>query len=267
MISVLMSIYGKEKPENLERALESVYQQSLVPDEVVLVEDGPIGDELKAVMRRYPKLKLVRLPINQQLGRALKAGLKECSNEIIARMDSDDIAVPDRLKLQIEYLQNHPDVSAVGSDIVEFEQEGKALRVKHMPSNSKKLYQYGKLRNPLNHMTVMFRKSDIEEVGGYRHFPLLEDYYLWIRLLAKGYKIANIPQALVWARIGSNFASKRGGYKYYRKYKKLRFLQLKLGYTNIAEYIIGVLISFLMTMQPSVVRDVVYRVIRRTSKR
>lgn len=266
MISVLMSVYDKERPEYLDRSLRSIYSQSLPPDEVVLVEDGPISEALEIIISKYPLLKRVQLPVNLQLGRALMVGLDACTHDLVARMDSDDIAAPNRLQLQYEYLQSHPDISVVGSDIAEFEKEGSLLRVKHMPLSHEGLFLYGKYRNPLNHMTVMFRKHIIKKVGGYQHFPLLEDYYLWIRLLAAGYKIANIPQILVWARIGKDFSRKRGGYEYFIRYKKLRFAQLKLGYTNKLEYITGVLISFGMTMQPSNLRNSTYRLMRKYIK-
>lgn len=267
MISVLMSVYDREIPEYLDKALASIYQQSLLPDEVVLVEDGPISEALEAIIRKYPRLKRVHLPLNLQLGRALEAGLNECTHTFVARMDSDDIATPDRLRLQYEFLQCHPEVSAVGGDIAEFKEEGKILRVKRMPSSDVKLYRYGKLRNPLNHMTVMFRKDAVEQVGGYQHFPLLEDYHLWSRLLAAGDRLANIPQVMVWARIGKDFSDKRGGYEYFKQYKKLRFVQFELGYTNAVEYVIGVLMSFVMTMQPAQMRNLVYQLLRKNAKR
>lgn len=266
MISVLMSVYDRENPEYLDKALASIYNQTLPPKEVVLVEDGPISSNLESIIKKYPSLKRVSIPVNLQLGRALQTGLKECKYKYIARMDSDDIAAPNRLELQYKYLRSHPKISVVGGDIAEFLEEGKIKRVKHMPLTYEKLLRYGKFRNPLNHMTVMFKKDDIAEIGGYEHFPLLEDYHLWSRLLARGYKLANIPQVLVWARIGENFADKRGGFTYFKQYSKLRYVQLKLGYTNILEYAIGVILSFIMTIQPSRMRNVVYRLLRKNIK-
>lgn len=266
MISVLISVYDREKPEYLDRALTSIYCQSLLPDEVVLVEDGPLSRELEAIINKYPFLIRVQLPVNLKLGRALMEGLSVCKYDFVARMDSDDIATPDRLRLQYEFLQHHTEISAVGSEIDEFVVEGTSLRVKHMPTSYEELYRYGKYRNPLNHMTVMFRSDIIKKIGGYQHFPLLEDYHLWVRLLASGYKIANIPQVLVRARIGNDFSDKRGGYEYFKQYKKLRFTQLKLGYTNKVEYITGVLMSFGMTMQSSNMRRSTYRLLRKNIK-
>ena len=129
-------------------------------------------------------------------------------------MDTDDIMMPDRLERQYRFMMDHSEVASCGNDIAKFMEEDTILREKHMPTSPQDLYRYGKKRNPLSHMTVMFRKSAIEAVGGYRHFPGLEDYDLWSRLLANGYQIANIPEVLVKARIGDRFASRRGGWSY-----------------------------------------------------
>ena len=340
MISVLMSVYRGERPEYLAAALESIVQQSEEPDEIVLVKDGPLTAELEEVIGRYEKIcgtrvnggsesrirfRTVRLPENQGLGSALAAGMKECSGELIARMDTDDIACRDRLRLQRAYMDAHPEISAVGGDICEFMDEaelyrsmaaaeaGRAcraaesrrqnageaaeasrrpystageaaeanqkmcstaaegahkrrytgLRIKRMPTGSQALYRYGKLRNPLNHMTVMMRKADVEAVGGYHRRPLLEDYDLWSRLLAAGYKIDNIPQILVYARIGAGFSSRRGGRGYFLEYARLRWMQLHIGYLHGWEYMRAMGATALMTLMPPRLRSAAYRVLRR----
>ncbi len=305
MISVLMSVYKKEKPGYLARALDSIVAQSEQPDEIVLVEDGPLTAGLIEVIERYevlcngaggkqkleaakisngaynstgyPTFRRVRLMRNQGLGTALAAGTKACRGDLIARMDTDDIAARDRLRLQKRYMEAHPDISAVGGDICEFTDEAdlhKAqaqaaalkqtilrdtnLRIKHMPSGHEALYRYGKLRNPLNHMTVMLRKSDIEAVGGYRKRPLLEDYDLWSRLLAGGYRIDNIPEILVYARVGEGFSDKRGGLRYFMEYASLRRMQLRIGYLHGWEYLIAMAATAAMTLVPARVRGEIY---------
>lgn len=266
-ISVLMSVYKKEKPHYLRKALESILSQTLCCDELVLIKDGPLGAELEDVIKDFsmknPKIKPYALKENVQLGRALAIGVRLCKNELIARMDTDDIAVPERLQIQSEYMNRHPDVAVLGGNIAEFMKEGEILRVKEMPSEYHKLYCYGKIRNPLNHMTVMFRKQAVLDCGNYVHFPLLEDYHLWSRMLAKGYVIQNIPEILVYARIDAGFAEKRGGFIYFQRYKKLRRLQYEMGYTNVWEYLRGLICSFGMTMQPLWMRNVVYRCLLR----
>ena len=271
-ISVLMSIYAKENPDYLKQSLDSIYDQMLMPDEIVVVEDGKLGKDLSSILDDYHDIKRIKSETNIQLGRALALGLKNCNYELIARMDSDDIARKNRLKIQKEYMDNHLDISAIGGDIAEFietDKDGKpiVLREKHMPTASKALYDYGKYRNPLNHMTVMFRKKDIEEVGGYEHMPLLEDYLLWSKLLAAGRSIANISEILVDARIDEKFASKRGGIEYYKRYKKLRKMQHEMGYTSRCEYIKGMILSAIMTLQPQGMRSMAYKLLRQREKK
>lgn len=263
MITVLMSVYKKENPTFLKAALDSIYAQTLKADEIVLVEDGEIPIALKEVISQYPDLHIVKLDKNLQLGRALEAGLKVCQHELVARMDTDDIMMPDRLEKQYRFMMEHPDIVACGGYIAEFTVEDMILREKHMPTSPQDLYRYGKKRNPLNHMTVMFRKPAIEAVGGYLHFPGLEDYDLWSRLLAHGYQIANIPEVLVKARIGDRFASRRGGWSYFKRYLLLRKEQHRIGYLSTKEYIVACILTFGMTAMPEKMREKAYAVLRK----
>ena len=269
-ISVLMSVYIKERPEFLERALESIFNQTLKPKEFVLVKDGTLTGELEMILHKERKkfeenniaFICVQLENNMGLGIALQKGLEKCSCDYVARMDSDDIAVRDRFEVQAEYMQKNTDVSVVGGYISEFIEEGKSLRTKIMPLNHEELYKYGKYRNPLNHMTVFFRKKDVLEVGGYQPMPGLEDYYLWSRMLAKKYRIANIDKVLVNARLG-NFSNRRGGLGYFLTYFRLRKIQNKLHYTNISEFIIGIMFTALITLAPNNIRGGLYKVLRK----
>lgn len=262
-ISVLLSVYRKENPEYLEMALDSILTQTVVADEIVLVEDGELTESLYEVISHYPGIHVIKLDQNQKLGRALEAGLKVCRNDLVARMDTDDIMISDRLEKQYRFMKEHPEIAACGGDIAEFIEEGVILREKHMPRSAQELYRYGKKRNPLNHMTVMFRKSAVEAVGGYRHFPGLEDYDLWSRLLAHGYQIANIPEVLVKARIGDRFASRRGGWAYFKHYLELRKEQHRIGYLSTREYIVACVLTFGMTVMPEKLREKAYAVLRR----
>ena len=269
-ISVLMSVYIKERPEFLERALESIFNQTIKPKELVLVKDGVLTRELEMILNKERKkfeendinFICVQLEKNMGLGIALQKGLEKCRCDYVARMDSDDIAVRERFEAQSEYMKKNTDVSVVGGYISEFVEEGKSLRTKIMPLNHEELYKYGKYRNPLNHMTVFFRKKDVLEVGGYQSMPGLEDYYLWSRMLAKKYRIANIDKVLVNARLG-NFSNRRGGLGYFLTYFRLRKIQNKLHYTNIPEFIIGIMFTALITLVPNNIRSGLYRVLRK----
>ena len=182
-VSVLMSVYIKEKPEYLKAAMDSVLAQTYPIDEIMIIEDGPLTDALHELINGYKeeypdKIRIHAFAKNQQLGRALAKGVQLCRNELVARMDTDDIALPDRIEKQAAYMEKHPEVHVLGGGIREFNDAGTTDRVKLMPQTQQEILSYVKNRNPLNHMTVMFRRSAVLEVGNYQHFPYLEDYSL-----------------------------------------------------------------------------------------
>lgn len=265
-ISVLMSVYKKEKPEYLKQALESIINQTRVPDEIVLIKDGPLTDELEKViattMLSHANFRIYQFEENVKLGRALRKGLALCHHELVARMDTDDIALPDRLEKQYAYMMAHEDVAAVGGFMEEF-CEDEVLGIKSMPTGTENLRKYARFRNPLNHMTVMFRKSRIEEAGSYRHYPFLEDYDLWGRVLAKGYKIDNLPEVLVRARVSKDLYERRGGFEYCKRYLGLRKEQHKIGLTNWIEYVAACCITIAVTVISGDLRKQVYQKILR----
>lgn len=271
-ISVLISVYIKERPEYLDKALNSVFSQSRKPDEIVLVEDGILSEELYSIIEKYKiifesdgftEFKTVKLKDNMGLGKALNIGLMNCSHNLVARMDSDDIASVERLKIQESFMNDNGDISACGGSIAEFYKEEKVSRIKSMPLEHDAIYKYARYRNPLNHMTVMFRKKDVLEVGNYLHIKGLEDYYLWSRLLAAGKRLGNIDEVLVYARIDRDFSGRRGGYNYFKQYCILRRLQYKLGLLKLPEYIKAWILSFAITMQPKFIRKLAYELFLR----
>ena len=224
--SVLIAVYQKENPDFLKLALESIwFQQTLQPSEIVLVCDGPLTEELNQVIEVFKlsaPLKVCTLNKNSGLGFALSEGLDLCSNEIIARMDSDDISVPDRFEKQIKFMTNHPEIDISGTNIAEFkESTDKICSYRRLPSRFNDIIQFAKRRNPLNHMTVIFRKTAVMNAGNYQPFYGYEDYYLWIRMLQNGSIIGNIPENLVLARIGNRMHSRRQGFKLFRQELKL----------------------------------------------
>lgn len=292
MFSVLISVYAKEKAKYFKKALESIMHQSLPPAEIVLVEDGKLTEELyqtidefsaaycKSEIKKSTRFlvethrdstkvvgntRLVRVSLREKcgLGKALAEGLQYCSYDLVARMDSDDISEYNRFEKEYAFMKVNPQISVIGSDIAEFIEEGKEVRRKSMPIDSKAIRQYAKYRNPLNHMSVMFRKSDVEEVGGYMELAGLEDYYLWLRLLAKGRDFVNIPEALIRARIGGDFAKRRGGFAYFKNYLRLRHLENDLGLFKGLEYPYACFLTLLMTLQPRFLRNVTYKILRR----
>ena len=267
-VSVLMSVYVKEKPEYLQAALESVMAQTYPVSEIMLIEDGPLTDQLYDIINfyqgKYPSvIRTFAFEKNRQLGRALAKGVELCSNELVARMDTDDIAMADRIEKQVAYMEAHPEVHVLGGAIREFNDEGTTDRVKLMPKTQKEILSYVKNRNPLNHMTVMFRKSAILEAGNYQHFPYLEDYSLWSRMLSKGYQIRNIDDILVKARTSMALVGRRSGWNYFKDFARLRKFQHELGLTTWLEYMISMAGTFVVIMQPGFIKELAYKKVLR----
>lgn len=267
--SVLMSLYAKERPEFLRLSLDSVFTQTLKPDEVILMEDGPLTDELDAVVKEYqaaqPSLKVVKLPENGGLGKALNQGLKHCSYDLVARMDTDDISKPYRFEKQVAYMNTHPEISVCGSWMDEFYGDiGNVLSVKKTPENHDDIMVYARGRNPLNHPSVMFRKNAVIASGSYQHFPLFEDYHLWARMIVKGYKLHNIQESLMWFRTSPDMYKRRGGWRYacnearfQRVLNRIGLISAPVAYKNIA-------IRFGVRIMPNFIRGLIYKKLLRT---
>ncbi|AKJ42871.1 glycosyltransferase [Pragia fontium] len=267
--SVLMSLYYKEIPEYLNECLASIDRQSLKPTECIIVFDGPVGDKLEDVVEFWKKklnIKVCRLEKNVGLGNALNEGLKFCNYELIARMDTDDICHSLRFERQIGYMVNHPDIIVLGSSIAEFNKEifdSDVYRV--VPFKYKAILKYYKMKSPFNHMTVVFRRSIILSNGGYMHHHLMEDYNLWLRIISKGYKVENIPEVLVYARIGNNMISRRRGWKYVISEYYLAKLKISLNIQSYAASYSTFFIRALPRLLPVFLLSYVYRLNRSKS--
>lgn len=261
--SVLMAVYIKEQPLFFKEALQSVFEQTLIPNEVVLVKDGPLTEELEKVIANFTKekeqLKVIALENNSGLGEALRIGLEACSFDIVARMDSDDICKPDRFEKQVTFLNKHPEVTIVGSWIEEFSEcKEKIESIRKLPQEDKQLKKFMKWRNPFNHMTVMFRKNDILAVGSYQPFYLLEDYYLWNRLANANYRFANIGETLLWARGGYEMLERRGGWKYVVSESRLLKFMYHSGRINLIEFGINLMMKSIIRLIGKRLRHTVY---------
>lgn len=264
--SVLMSVYIKESPAFLQKSLASIFNQTLKADEVVLVEDGPLTDELYEVIdlfKKHPTLRIVKLDKNQGLGKALNEGMQFCSFEYIARMDSDDICVPTRFEKQILYLKEHPDIDVVGSWTQEFTEDEKGRikfsRTKKFPTTVWKNFKYSIYRCPVEHPAVMLRKAAVLSVGGYKEFYLFEDYYLWARMFVYGYKFANIPETLLYFRMTKDSFKRRGGWKYAKSEVQALSEFKKMGFLTKNEYLKNILIRIPVRLIPNALREFVYK--------
>lgn len=263
--SVLMSLYKKEKPEYLRLAIDSMLNQTVPPDEIVMVEDGPLTDELYAVLDEYPMLHRVKNETNLGLGISLQKGLLATKNDVVARMDTDDITGISRCEKQLEFLNNNPDISVVGGQIEEFIGSPDHIVAKRIvPLKDIELKEFNKKRCPFNHMTVMFKKKDIIEAGSYQDWFWNEDYYLWIRLALAGKKFANLPDVLVLVRTGEDMYQRRGGIKYFKSEAKLQKFMLDNNIINKPRYLINISERLvLQVLMPNKLRGWIFRTFAR----
>lgn len=265
--SVLMSLYNKEGPAYLRASLESLDNQTLLPTEVVIVFDGPINSELESVIDEFkPCLNVIifKLPENVGLGNALNCGLKHCKYDLVARMDTDDICLPNRFEQQILEFENEPNLVLLGSSILEFSGSvNNIIGERVVPITSEDIGEFSKRKNPFNHMTVVFRKNVITNVGGYIHHPLMEDYNLWLRVISAGYLTRNIAQPLVLARVGRGMLKRRSGAKYIKSEYQLALLKHKLKLQNIISATMIFLMRSLPRMLPLAVLSAIYKLNRK----
>lgn len=266
--SVLLSVYYKESPLFLKESLNSVFNQTLCSDDVVLVEDGRLGEQLEQIICdmeiEHPELHVVRFDKNRGLGYALNDGLKYCKHDIIVRMDTDDIAMPNRFEEQIKVMYEHPEYGIVSSWITEFQKTpGDSSLVRKLPENPKDNYNYAKTRCPVNHFTAVFRKNEVLDAGGYQTSLFPEDYFLWIKMLQNGTKIYNIQKSLLWFRCSPSTIKRRGGWKYACDEAITQLNVYKLGFIGIPTMCKNITLRFTTRLLPNSIRVIVYKLIRR----
>lgn len=242
--SVSMCVYGKDNPEWFRTAVNSILDQTRKPDEVVLVVDGPVPQELDDVINHFEQnsiFKVIRLPENKGHGEARRVGLNNCSNELVALMDADDISAEDRFEKQLALFESDPELTIVGGNITEFiGTPDNIVEARVVKLDDASIKEDMKKRCPMNQMTVMFRKSFVECAGGYLDWYCDEDYYLWIRLLQNKAKFANLPDYLVNVRIGKEMYQRRGGTKYFMSEAKLQKFMLDNKIIGLGRFAVNV---------------------------
>lgn len=253
--SVLGCVYFNDNDLYFSEALDSVFGQSLLPNEIVLVLDGPIPQNLETSISVFKakaqvqdiEFKIIRLAHNMGHGVARQSGILNCKYDLVALIDADDINYQDRFKSQVDYFKSNPRVSVLGSQIREINHSSKKpLSLKKVPCDSEELSIYLKTRCPFNQMSVMLKKQDVLNSGGYVDFFHNEDYYLWIRMRINGYIFANLPNVTVDARVNELFYNRRGGLKYFLSEVKLQRYMLKNGVISLGLYILNIGIRFLV---------------------
>lgn len=251
--SVLMAVYKKENPVYLEQSLNSMIEQTIMPDEIVIVEDGPLNEGLYRVIEKYCAkyanlMTVVKLPQNRGLGNALNQGINVARNELIARMDSDDISLPVRCEMQLKAFQCKPQLSIVGTQIDEFVGEtDHIVSSRVVPSSFKEIKKFSRRRSPFNHPTVMFRKSAVKAAGGYKTFGRKEDLDLFIRMVNEGYKGINLKKSYLLYRTSPENLQRRKSWVNCKEYVQIMYAFHKKGWNgwiDMAYVVVGQLVMY-----------------------
>lgn len=257
-----MAVYAKDHPDLFERAIDSVYANSLVPDEFVLVQDGPVPGELEEIVQRNELTRgitVLRLPANVGLARALNQGLALVRTEWVARADADDLNLPDRFERQALAIQRHGSkVDLVGGWIQEVDRYGTPIAIRRVPSEHDDIVRRLQTRNPFNHMTIVCRKERVIEAGGYPDIHLKEDYGLWARMISTGSRCHNLQEVLVQATAGRDLYRRRGGIRYAKSEWDLQLLLYRLRHKGPISAVAVALARGLLFCLPAPVRGVMY---------
>lgn len=263
--SVLMSVYVKENPNFFKLSIESVLNQTVKPNEIVIVKDGPLTSELEEVIQSFiivnPGLfHIVPLETNKGLGLALAEGVLNCKNDLIARMDTDDISVRDRFEVQLKEFDNDPSLDICGSQILEFEDiPDNIVARREVPLADIDIKQYQKRRDGFNHVSVMFKKNTVLKAGNYQSCLLMEDTLLWVNMFLVGAKCKNIDRDLVLVRIGKDMYERRGGLDYFKKYRAGRKKVFETGYISRFDYYYTLLVQLIVALVPSGLRGFIFK--------
>ncbi|MGR5078515.1 glycosyltransferase [Photobacterium swingsii] len=258
--SVLMSVYIKESPLFLEKALESLLNQTLRATEVVLVEDGPLSNSLLSVIDKYRvKLNIISVKNNENQGLAisLNNGLEFCNFELVIRMDTDDISRINRFETLVAFMENNPDISVCSSALSEFDDNGVVRSKRTLPLTHDELVKFGKLRSPISHAAAIFRKTPIINVGGYPLFKRSQDVALWSTLIMNGYKLANLKEDLFLVRAGDEFM-KRSGFSSFKYESAVINYQYSIGYLTFFERVRNLSLRFFMSVIPVFFKRILY---------
>lgn len=268
--SVAISVYKSDNPVFFDRALNSITEnQTITPNEIVLVVDGPVSDSLNEVISKYENkygiFKIIRLEKNGGLGNALKIAVENATFELIARMDSDDVSLPTRFEEQLRYFQVNPEIDIVGGNITEFiGEENNIIGQRLVPTSNEAIREYMKERCAMNHVSVMYKKAAVQNAGGYQDWFWNEDYYLWIRMWLNGAIFANTGSVLVNVRVGEEMYQRRGGSKYFESEKGLQDYMLNHGMITHLTYIKNITKRLIIQkLMPNKIRGWVFRTFAR----
>jgi len=267
--SVLLSLYDQEKVEYFQRAICSIWNDQLLkPGEIVIVLDGELTHELYLLLDNLKlelqdKLQVIELKKNVGLAKALNIGLLKCNYDLVARMDTDDVSLPERFNIQYKFMNNNKNIVACGSYIEEFDDSDTTFsNIVKYPLNNEDLIKFSKLRSPICHPSSMLRRNKIIEVGGYPELRLGQDYALWSVLLARGYFLSNIPKVLMKLRTNSDFFNRRG-WNSFRYEVKIIKLQYREDLITLSEFIKSFSFRFILRFSPVFLKKIAYKLLRK----
>ena len=268
--SVSMCVYGGDRPTWFRTAVDSVCNQTVKPDEIVIVVDGPVPEELDAVICQYEKepiFRVIRLEKNMGHGEARRISLNACQHSLVALMDADDISSSDRFEKQLKMFGADPELTIVGGNITEFvDTPDNLVGMRTVCAADSEIKQDMKKRCPMNQVTVMFHKAAVDKVGGYIDWFCEEDYYLWLRLMLAGVKFANIPEVLVNVRVGNEMYQRRGGLKYFKSEATLQKWMLENNVIGLGTYVTNVIKRLVVqVLLPNRIRSWVFQKFARKS--
>ena len=262
--SILMSVYNKEVPEYLRESLESMFNQTVRTNDFVLVLDGPLTPELYDVINEFKSryeniLNVVQLDKNVGIGAAANIGLKYCKNDLVAKMDADDISLPTRCEKQLKLFEKDPSLALVGSHLSEF--SGSAdniVSVRKVPLTHNKILKYARRRSPFNNQSVMYRKSAVEGVGGYSSLKRSEDYELFVRILSNGFKTANINESLVLFRLNDDSYKRKGTIDNVVGSINVRWKIYKMGFSGLVDFVVTAVGQVAISIVPISIKRKIY---------
>lgn len=267
--AVLMAVYHRDDPRILGMAIDSVFMNSLLPNQFVLVVDGALSDELETVLtklqtRHLGKFEILRLSTNRGLAQALNAGLKHITFPWVVRADADDLNLSHRFASLAALLKEQPSLKLMSSAILEVNADGVAIAARMLPISDTAIRYFAKKRSPFNHMAVAYHRETVLACGGYPDVYLKEDYALWCRMLSSGILVANSPDVLVHATAGRDMYQRRGGWRYAKAEWALQVIMVKCGLKNWPSACLDGLTRALVFLAPAGLRGFIYENILRT---
>lgn len=263
--SVLMSIYAKVKACELIRSINSMLQQTVPPSEIVIVKDGVVSGEVLEVLDGYGKeygglFKVIGYEQGRGLWYALDYGIQACSFDLIARMDSDDYSLPERIEKELDAFEVDPSLDCVGTRVVEFEGDiENPVSLVELPSEHDDILRFGRLRCPYRHPTLLYRKEAVIAAGGYQEMPFFEDFDLFLRMAKNGARFRNIEAPLVYMGTDSDFFRRRGEFSYLKKMIHFRSCCLKRGDISVSEFARAAIPHAIVTIVPNAIRAMFYK--------